>query len=112
AQHAVAAMERLDRRVAAAAATLGRVARDPSREQRPQRRDEGEHPQVRGARAAEVPQALAAGPQRLVARELLDEEREEELAAGEEEAADRARAQPDEDRVPQRAPDDLELERL
>ena len=75
AQDSVVVMERLDRRVATTAAAFGCVARDQSRDQRADRGDQEQEPQLQLRRRLEIPDSLSRGAQRLIAGELLEEGR-------------------------------------
>ena len=113
ADDAAVIVERLDDRVAAAAARLGgEPRRDDAREQRPDRGEDEQEPRAErrpGRRLAE--DALARGAEREVPRERLEPDALHALDAGEEERAEEPGGRADERRVQQHAPEDLELDR-
>ena len=103
-------VERVDDRVCAAAARLGGEPRDGAADERAERGDEPQEPRTPG-RGLRIEDELPGGLERQVPREPLEEHPLHDLEPRHEERPDEPRRRPDERRVQEHSPEDLEPER-
>ena len=111
ADDAAAVVERVDHRVAAAAARLGREAGEPAADERADRRDEQQEPRSELVRGAGADEGLALRAQDDVAGEILENRLLRVFERREEQRADEASSGSDEHGMPDGAPEQTHVER-